>query len=258
MLLLASASAGSHSSQRLASQYHAHDGVGGYSYGYTDPNSQKHESKDAHGVTRGEYSYIDANGLVQKVKYIADPKHGFRVVGTNLQKGTLPAAAVHEVPQTGTHAAAPRPHPRPVVPPKRKETSPRPQPTLVVLGDNGVPLETPEVRHAKAAHLAAHAKAKANVASRRPVPIVPKPSYAPENPPIMVVAPAPRNGWRGPLHFPVIDQGVPIETPEVLRAKAIHAAAHATVGKFIPPKPKKSVSRPQLDDGFYKPYLYRH
>ncbi|XP_055615369.1 uncharacterized protein LOC129761661 [Toxorhynchites rutilus septentrionalis] len=260
VLLLASACADS--GQRLASQYHAHDGVGGYSYGYTDPNSQKHESKDAHGVTRGEYSYIDANGLVQKVKYIADPKHGFRVVGTNLQKGTLPAAAVHEVAQSDTHAAAPRPHihSRPVVP-KRKDSSHHSHPVVVVLREDGVPLETPEVRHAKAAHLAAHAKAKANVAPRRPL-YIPTPSYAPTIPEAVPVGPASRNGWRGPLHFPVIDRGVPLETPEVLQAKAIHAAAYAKIGRLIPsvpPKPKSAVSRPPpVDDGCYKPYLYRH
>jgi len=40
-------------------------------------------------VTTGSYQYIDANGLLQTVNYIADPVNGFRVAGTN-----LPVAAV--------------------------------------------------------------------------------------------------------------------------------------------------------------------
>ena len=40
-------------------------------------------------MTTGSYQYIDANGLLQTVNYIADPVNGFRVAGTN-----LPVAAV--------------------------------------------------------------------------------------------------------------------------------------------------------------------
>merc|ERR1719222_717599 len=47
------------------SQYHAQDDFGQYSYGYSDPNSVKQEIKSADGVTRGAYSYVDANGIVQ-------------------------------------------------------------------------------------------------------------------------------------------------------------------------------------------------
>lgn len=46
----------------ISSQYQALDHAGGYSYGYADPNSQKSETKDAHGVTHGGYSYVDAHG----------------------------------------------------------------------------------------------------------------------------------------------------------------------------------------------------
>merc|ERR1712088_616015 len=49
------------------SQYHAQDDFGQYNYGYSDPNSVKQEVKTADGVTRGSYSYVDANGIVQTV-----------------------------------------------------------------------------------------------------------------------------------------------------------------------------------------------
>merc|ERR1712013_655652 len=65
------------------SQYHSQDDVGQYSYGYSDPNSVKQEVKTADGVIRGAYSYVDANGIVQTVNYIADAL-GFRVGATNL------------------------------------------------------------------------------------------------------------------------------------------------------------------------------
>merc|ERR1712211_188457 len=45
------------------SQYHAQDDFGQYNYGYSDPNSVKQEVKTADGVTRGSYSYVDANGI---------------------------------------------------------------------------------------------------------------------------------------------------------------------------------------------------
>jgi hypothetical protein len=45
-------------------------------------------------VTTGSYQYIDANGLLQTVNYIADPVNGFRVAGTNLPTApAVPAAA---------------------------------------------------------------------------------------------------------------------------------------------------------------------
>merc|ERR1712147_505666 len=43
----------------------------------------KQELKTADGVTRGSYSYVDANGLVQTVNYLSDAM-GFRVAATNL------------------------------------------------------------------------------------------------------------------------------------------------------------------------------
>merc|ERR1711863_79211 len=114
-----------------SSQFHAQDEFGRFSFGYENINSAKTETKDAFGVTRGSYQYVDANGIVQTVNYIADDINGFRVAGTN-----IPVAV----------AAA-----QPVAP----ATLPLVAPVPV--------LETPEVAAARAEHLAAHAEAKAAV-----------------------------------------------------------------------------------------------
>merc|ERR1712174_166337 len=111
-----------------SSQFHAQDEFGQFSFGYENINSAKTETKDAFGVTRGSYQYVDANGILQTVNYIADPVNGFRVAGTNLPVAPeLPVVA-------------------PLVAP-------------VPVG------ETPEVAAARAEHLAAHEEAKAAVAA---------------------------------------------------------------------------------------------
>merc|ERR1712004_59759 len=110
--------------QAPSSQFHAQDEFGQFSFGYENINSAKTETKDAFGVTRGSYQYMDANGLVQTVNYIADDVNGFRVAGTNIP--TAPAALPAVLPAG----------PAPVV-------------------------ETPEVAAARAAHLAAHEEALA-------------------------------------------------------------------------------------------------
>ena len=68
-----------------SSQYHAQDDLGQYNYGYSNPNSAKVETKSADGVVRGSYSYIDANGILQRTEYISDAL-GFRVAATNIPK----------------------------------------------------------------------------------------------------------------------------------------------------------------------------
>ena len=73
-----------------SSQYHAQDELGQYNYGYSNGDSSKVETKSADGVVRGSYSYIDANGLLQRVQYISDAL-GFRVAGTNLPQHTTDA-----------------------------------------------------------------------------------------------------------------------------------------------------------------------
>jgi len=88
-------------------QYHAQDEAGQYSFGYNDPNSVRQEVKTADGIVRGAYRYIDTNGVVQTVEYIADAA-GFRVAGTNLPIGAAEGPApVQDTPEV---AAAKQAH----------------------------------------------------------------------------------------------------------------------------------------------------
>lgn len=57
--------------------------TGVHAYSYAGGPSAKEEIRDADGVTRGSYSYVDANGILQSVYYVAD-EHGFRVAATDL------------------------------------------------------------------------------------------------------------------------------------------------------------------------------
>uniref|UniRef100_A0A1I8PBK5 Cuticle protein 6 n=2 Tax=Stomoxys calcitrans TaxID=35570 RepID=A0A1I8PBK5_STOCA len=66
-------------------QYHTQDELGQYAYGYSDPLSSKQEVRSLDGVTRGSYSYRDAEGILQTVDYTADDS-GFHVTATNLPK----------------------------------------------------------------------------------------------------------------------------------------------------------------------------
>merc|ERR1711971_100618 len=123
-----------------SSQFHAQDEFGQFSFGYQNINSARSESKDAFGVTRGSYQYVDANNVVQTVHYTADDINGFRVAATNVPVApALVQAALPVAPEA--LAAAPLVAPLPVA-------------------------ETPEVAAARAEHLAAHEKAKAEVAAQ--------------------------------------------------------------------------------------------
>jgi len=66
-----------------ATQFNSADEFGNINYGYSNINSAKHEAGNAYGGVTGSYSYVDANGLLQTVNYIADD-FGFRVAATNL------------------------------------------------------------------------------------------------------------------------------------------------------------------------------
>lgn len=66
-----------------SSLHHTQDSLGQYDYSYTGDSSAKTESRSLDGTTRGAYSYIDPNGILQQVHYIAD-HNGFRVMATNL------------------------------------------------------------------------------------------------------------------------------------------------------------------------------
>jgi hypothetical protein len=82
-----------------SSQFHAQDEFGQFSFGYQNINSAHVESKDAFGVTHGSYQYVDANGVLQTVHYVADPVNGFRVAGTNIPVAAAnPAVALPVAP----------------------------------------------------------------------------------------------------------------------------------------------------------------
>ena len=70
----------------------ASSGPAQYDYGYASDSSAKKEVRSPDGTVRGAYSYIDANGVTQKVEYYSDAT-GFHVEGTNLPKVPAPAPA---------------------------------------------------------------------------------------------------------------------------------------------------------------------
>merc|ERR1712051_1010675 len=88
------------------SQFHAQDDIGQYNYGYSSPTSTKQELKTADGVTRGSYSYVDANGLVQTVNYLSDAM-GFRVAATNLPVHHVEAPVVQAAEEVAKPVMAP-------------------------------------------------------------------------------------------------------------------------------------------------------
>ncbi|XP_050083580.1 pupal cuticle protein [Anopheles aquasalis] len=270
--LLLSVASASYLGGPLSSQFQSHNGHGGYAYGYTDPNSQKYEQKDAHGVTHGHYSYVDANGHLQKVHYTADPIHGFRASGTNLPKGggSVGAADVSQAhygygygyahaPVVLGHDGAPLETPEVQAAKaahfaahleakarlhKRSLYSSWAYAHAPVHIHNGVPVETPEVQHAKAEHAAAHAKALHYGGTGGAIADTPEVAHAKAAhaaahakaragghtiAPVAVYAQTAAHGhaYHGPLHVPVIKNGVPVETPEVQHAKAVHFAAVA-------------------------------
>merc|ERR1712142_605784 len=65
------------------SQFHAQDEFGNLQYGYSNLNSVKHEVGNTYGGVSGGYSYVDANGQLQRVEYVADGL-GFRVADSRL------------------------------------------------------------------------------------------------------------------------------------------------------------------------------
>merc|ERR1711935_579396 len=92
--------------QAPSSQFHAQDEFGQFSFGYENINSAKTETKDAFGVTRGSYQYIDANGIIQSVNYIADDVNGFRVAGTNIPTALSAALPIGPAPVAETAEVA--------------------------------------------------------------------------------------------------------------------------------------------------------
>lgn len=75
-------------------QFHSQDNLGQYSYGYNGALSSKTETKTLDGVTRGSYSYVDANGILQTTEYTADAINGFRAAATNLPRAPVDSNAL--------------------------------------------------------------------------------------------------------------------------------------------------------------------
>merc|ERR1739845_331946 len=74
----------------VGSQFHAQDEFGNLNYGYANLNSAKQEVGNAYGGVTGGYSYVDAAGKLQQVRYVADGA-GFRV-----EDSRLPVAPVYD------------------------------------------------------------------------------------------------------------------------------------------------------------------
>lgn len=182
---------------QLSSQYHSQDTLGQYSYGYNTPESSKTEQRSLDGVTRGAYSYVDAEGKLQSVHYTAEPVHGFQVVGSNIPanhaaspepvKDTPEVAqakadhlkAVEEaklrnslasVQTSSTQYVAPvrtLAYNAPYVVPHHRfaystfSATPYTYPPLTYTYSGNYLHDTPEVAQAKAEHFAAHAEAQA-------------------------------------------------------------------------------------------------
>merc|ERR1712050_703140 len=130
----------------VSSQFHAGDEFGNSQYGYSNLNSAKHEIGNAFGQKSGSYQYVDPNGKLQTVTYVAD-ELGFRTTDSR-----LPVAPVHdaELPVAPVHV-----YELPVAPVHEYELPVAP----VYDGVAPSPVEkTPEVKAAEAEHLAAVAE----------------------------------------------------------------------------------------------------
>merc|ERR1712168_1745130 len=126
----------------VGSQFHAQDEFGNLNYGYANLNSAKQEVGNTYGGVTGGYSYVDAEGKLQHVNYVADAA-GFRVADSR-----LPVAPVYD-------GVTPTFNPEPLV-------APTFNPELPV-----APEVTPEVAAATAEHLAAVEAAKAGDRKKR-------------------------------------------------------------------------------------------
>lgn len=177
----------------ILSQYHSQDALGQYAYGYNGGSSAKIESKSLDGITRGSYSYVDPEGLLQTVEYTADAVNGFRAAATNLPNvRNTPEAAFNEA----AIRAAAEPEIRPIaqIAPTQvvelHSTSPgsfsytintppgiasswfgtpvisaRTVPIALQLARNTGPQDTPEVALAKTEHFRAVEEQKARIAA---------------------------------------------------------------------------------------------
>jgi hypothetical protein len=81
----------------VSSQFAAQDEFGNTQYGYSNINSAKHEAGNALAGVSGSYQYVDANGELQTVTYVADAL-GFRTADSRLpvHDVALPVAPVYD------------------------------------------------------------------------------------------------------------------------------------------------------------------
>ncbi|XP_037719423.1 vicilin-like seed storage protein At2g18540 [Drosophila subpulchrella] len=77
-----------------------------YSYGYSDDNAARAEYSSRDGTSRGFYSYVDAEGKLQTVRYEANGVQGFKAEASNQPqapvdegKAPLPVSDTEEVQQ---------------------------------------------------------------------------------------------------------------------------------------------------------------
>merc|ERR1711971_397375 len=140
----------------LSSQFAAGDEFGNTQYGYSNWASSKHEVGNGFGQKTGSYQYVNPNGELQTVTYVAD-EFGFRTEDSRLpvHNAELPVAPVHEyeLPVAPVHE-----YPRPVAPVFDGVTPSAPE-------------RTPEVVAAEAEHLAAVAEVTASRAKRESDPM---------------------------------------------------------------------------------------
>merc|ERR1712062_501116 len=171
-----------------SSQFQAQDEFGNIQYGYSNINSQKHETGNTYGGVSGSYSYVDANGVVQTTNYIADGL-GFRVQATN-----LPVA------------------------PAAPEVAPLEQPTFNLVGPAPVE-DTPEVAAAKAEFQAAFDEAASRAKRSTPASTLPL-AAAPA--PLLATAPL-----AAPLGYAAYPYAAPYAAAPVVGAPALPYAAPA-------------------------------
>merc|ERR1711894_836207 len=140
----------------LSSQFAAGDEFGNTPYGYSNWASSKHEVGNGFGQKTGSYQYVDPNGELQTVTYVAD-EFGFRTEDSRLpvHNAELPVAPIHEyeLPVAPVHEYI-----LPVAP----------------VFDGVAPIapeKTPEVVAAEAEHLAAVAEVTASRAKRESDPM---------------------------------------------------------------------------------------
>lgn len=113
---------------------------------------------------------------------------------------------------------------------------------------NGVPQDTAEVAHAKQAHLALVAHAKAHAAPAHYAHAPAAPAYHDAHAPSW-------KAYSGPLHYPVIHNGVPEETAEVKAEKAKHFSLVAQAQSHSAPY---YAGNGHEDDGSYDPRRYEN